>query len=65
MRNRGKENQIQRQWKRERRKRWKQRDKELENTEGREDIRDGGREILILPGGRDLRDRERRMKLWE
>jgi hypothetical protein len=37
----------------------------LENTEGREDIRDGGREILILPGGRDLRDRERRMKLWE
>ncbi len=52
-----------RKWKRERRKRWKQRDKELENTLEREDMRDGGRGILILPGGRDLMDRKRRMKL--
>jgi hypothetical protein len=35
----------------------------LENTVEREDMRDGGRGILILPGGRDLRDKERRMKL--
>jgi hypothetical protein len=47
----------------ERRKRWKQRDKELENTVEREDMRDDGRGILNLPGGRDLRDKERRMKL--
>jgi hypothetical protein len=29
----------------------------------RKDMRDDGRGILYLPGGRDLRDKERKMKL--
>ncbi len=52
-----------RKWQRERRKRGKQRDKELENTVGREDMSYGGRGILLLTGGRDMKERERRIKL--